>query len=149
MHRFFLDNTYEQLSAKSTLDRVQEGIRDGKLKKHYCKDLARELINYLCGKQKGFEKPEQFTSLYFIQQVMQERLINNQRDDRLFLLQIGKDYHTFVIEKLLNEESVTFIIYQSWYSTFSLDWWLGNDGAPHQISEEQLALREQYGKGKE
>ncbi|WP_131794519.1 hypothetical protein [Fluoribacter gormanii] len=149
-YKFFLDNTNEQFSAQSTLDRIQERIREGKLKTHYCKDLARELINCLCGKQKQFEKhPEQFSITYFIQDVMQERLLDTQCDNNIFLLQIGKDYHTFVIEKIHNGEEVKFIIYHSWYSTFTLDWWLGNDKAPHRASEEQLLLREQYGKGKE
>ncbi|WP_454782460.1 hypothetical protein [Legionella sp. WA2022007384] len=148
-YKFFLDNTNQQLSAKSTFARIQERIRKGKLKKHYCKDLAHELINYLCGRQRFEKQPEQFSIPYFLEHVLQEKLLDNKCDNNIFLLQIGKDYHSFVIEKIYNGEELKFIIYQSWYSTFTLAWWLGNDKASHQTSEEQILLREQYGKGKE
>jgi hypothetical protein len=148
--KFFPDVSEEQQNTIQTLELTKQKIKTGRLRQHHCQDLAYSLINYLCGKQDKFEKkPAQFSGRYFIQHILQEILLNTVSNDNLFLLQIGKDYHSLVLEKVNGEDHVTFIVYQSWYSTFTLDWWLGNDQSRHNSSEEQQLLREKYGKGKE
>lgn len=148
--KFFPEDFEGQKNTIKTLGLTKEGIKRGRLRQHHCQDLAYSLINYLCGKQDKFEKkPPQFSGRYFIQHIMQEILLNTEVNDNLFLVQIGKDYHSLVIEKVNGEDSLKFIVYQSWYSTFTLDWWLGNDQSRHNSSEAQHLLREKYGKGKE
>lgn len=147
--KFFPHTPEGNKGAKTTLELTKERIMNGGLRQHHCRDLAHTLINYLCGKQGKFEKrPPQVSGRDFIQNTIQNTLLNAELDDNLFLLQVGKSYHSMVIERVNAEDSVKFIIYQSWYSTFTLDWWLGNDLARHNCSEEQHLLRERYGKGK-
>ena len=147
--KFFPEYFEGQEKSIKTLELTKKRIRNGRLREHHCQHLAHSLINYLCGKQDKFEKkPQLFSGRYFIQHTIQETLLNPEVNDNLFLVQIGKDYHSLVIEKVNAEDGVNFIVYQSWYSTFTLDWWLGNDQARHNSSETQHLLREKYGKGK-
>lgn len=116
----------------------------------YCRGVAHDIINYLCGKQEKFEtKPSRYPA-HVIDKTQEFKNLKN-LTHTLILFEMGSDYHTFVVEKLIEDNNtVRFIIYQAWFPNFDLCWWLDKDQLSQSQTSEEVykKLRDDFGKGK-
>lgn len=149
-------------SENSVLKSVKEGINKKLISDTHCRGTAYALLRYMCNNPRELNQGEAILPYQYLSNslfISDENTINNKihkhifnedLEENLFLIEVH-DYHTFVIEKLLDENKYKYIIYHSWFTYFDLDWWLGSASGRSKYDFLHLdfhSLRNDFGHGK-
>jgi len=115
-----------------------------------CHATGESVVQYLCGKDTRIELPVDYVGVNSFVKIQNSPLFDETAEETIFLFRIGHDDHTFVIQKVREDNKYKYVIYQSWLGQFKLDWWLGKVSSPgfKFFEDKFIDLREKYGKGK-